>query len=350
MYDRHCRDLDKEAAQKRLEQNEPHVVRLKVPDNETITVQDLIRGPITFESQIVDDQVLIKSDGFPTYHLAVVVDDHLMEITHVVRGEEWLSSAPKHVLLYRFFDWPEPVWLHTPTIRNPDKSKFSKRHGHTQLDWYRNQGFLPEAIVNFLALLGWSHPQQKEIFSLNEFIRLFDLKDVSPVGPVFDLEKLKWLNGEYLRAKKPEAIYDFLRSWAEETKMDMPKLADRTFWLKVIPLFQPRVNIFSEIKAMVTFLFEEPMPQKDRFIGSHAKEILETVLAILEKLDNWQGRRIYELVKQVFGSQEFSKKEFFGNLYLAVEGNPTGLPVFESMEILGKNESLFRIKQAIKLL
>jgi glutamyl-tRNA synthetase len=350
MYDRHCRELDKGEVQKRLEANESYVIRLKVPDDETIIVQDLIRGPVRFESRIVDDQVLIKSDGFPTYHLAVVVDDHLMEISHIVRGEEWLSSAPKHVLLYRFFDWPEPVWLHTPTIRNKDKSKFSKRQGHTQLDWYRNQGFLPEAIINFLALLGWSHPEEREIFSLDEFIRLFDLKDISPVGPVFDLEKLKWLNGEYLRGKQPEAIYDLLRSWAKDTKTELSKLSDQSFWLKVIPLFQPRVNTLSEIKEMVTFLFEEPIPQKDRFLGNQAKRVLEVVLAKLEALDHWQGQRIYEQVKQVFSSQEFPKKEFFGNLYLAVEGKPAGLPLFESMELLGKETSLSRIKQAIKLL
>ena len=350
MYDRHCRDLDKEAVQKRLEQNESHVVRLKVPDNETITVQDLVRGPVVFESQIVNDQVLIKSDGFPTYHLAVVVDDHLMEISHVIRGEEWLSSAPKHVLLYRYFGWQEPVWLHTPTIRNADKSKFSKRQGHTQLDWYRKQGFSPGTIVNFLALLGWSHPQGKEIFSLDEFIRLFELMDISPVGPVFDLEKLKWLNGEYLRGKQPEKIYDLLVSWAQEAKADLPKLSDREFWLKVLPLLQPRINIFSEVREMVIFLFEKPTPQRDKFIGERAKEILEVVLAKLKTLQYWRGQRIYEEVKQVFGSQEFSKKEFFSNLYVSIQGKPSGLPVFESMELLGKEESLFRIKQAIKLL
>lgn len=350
MYDRLCRNLDKAAVQQRLEKGEPHVIRLKVPDNETIVVHDLIRGPVKFESQIVDDQVLIKSDGFPTYHLAVVVDDHLMEITHAVRGEEWLSSAPKHVLLYRFFGWQEPVWLHTPTIRNPDKTKFSKRQGHTQLDWYRSEGFLPEAIINFLALLGWSHPKEQEIFLLDEFIRFFDLKDISPVGPVFDVEKLKWLNGEYLRKKKPEEIYELLHSWAKETKAGLPKRADRQFWLKVLPLLQPRVNIFSEIKEMVTFFFEGPKPSNDAFVGDQAKIILGTVLQKLESLDDWQGQRIYEQVKQIFGGEKFSKKEFFGNLYVAVEGKSSGLPLFESMEILGRDESLSRMKQAIERL
>jgi len=350
MYDRHCRNLDKEAVWQRLEKGEPHVVRLKVPDNETIVVNDLIRGPVKFESRIVDDQVLIKSDGFPTYHLAVVVDDHLMQITHAVRGEEWLSSAPKHVLLYRFFGWEEPVWLHTPTIRNPDKTKFSKRQGHTQLDWYRNQGFLPEAILNFLALLGWSHPKEQEIFSLDEFIQLFDLKDVSPVGPVFDLEKLKWLNGEYLRRKKPEEIYELLHSWTKETKTEVSKLTDRRFWLKVIPLLQPRINTLSEVREMVAFFFEEPKPSKDSFVGDQAKAVLEAVLPKLEALDAWQGQHIYEQVKQIFGSEKFSKKEFFGNLYVAVEGKPVGLPLFESMEILGRDESLSRMKQAVERL
>ncbi|GAG36219.1 unnamed protein product, partial [marine sediment metagenome] len=211
IYDQSCRKLDKEEAEKRLQAGEPYVIRLRVPANQVIEVNDLLRGKIKFESQVVDDQVLLKSDGFPTYHLAVVVDDHLMEISHAVRGEEWLSSAPKHVLLYRFFGWPEPVWVHAPILRNPDKSKLSKRQGHTDADWYKNQGFLPEAILNYLSLLGWSHPQEKEIFSLKEFIKLFDLKDLSPIGPIFDLEKLKWLNGKYIRRLSNQELLEKLK-------------------------------------------------------------------------------------------------------------------------------------------
>jgi glutamyl-tRNA synthetase len=181
-----------------MPENGDWIVRMRVPKDVTITFRDEIRGDITFESKQVTEQVLLKSDKFPTYHLAVVVDDHLMNITHVVRGEEWISSTPKHILLYEYFGWEKPLFFHTPDLRNPDKSKLSKRQGHTNVNWYREEGFLPEAMVNYLALLGWTHPEEKEIFSLSEFIAKFDLKDIRAVGPVFDLPKLTWMNQQYI--------------------------------------------------------------------------------------------------------------------------------------------------------
>ena len=199
MYDKHCRNLSADNVRKKLKENKSWVIRLKVPENEKIIVKDELRGEIEFDSNTVDDQVLLKSDGFPTYFLAVTVDDHLMEITHMVRGEEWLTSSPKVKLIYDYLGWEKPLFFHTPILRNPDKSKFSKRQGHTSVSWYQEQGFLPEAILNYLALLGWSHPDGKEIFALDEFIKLFELKDLNPVAPVFDLTKLEWMNGEYIR-------------------------------------------------------------------------------------------------------------------------------------------------------
>ena len=204
MYDRKCRSL----SQGELKENEGklYVLRLKVPEEGKLIVRDEIRGNIEFDPFLIEDSVLIKSDGFPTYHFAVVADDHLMKVTHVIRGEEWLSSYPKHVMLYDFFGWEKPYFYHTPNLRNPDKSKLSKRHGHASVNWYRQQGFLPEAILNFLALMGWSHPQEKEEFDLLEFISLFDPKDLKPVGPIFDITKLEWLNGVYVRKLSSEDL------------------------------------------------------------------------------------------------------------------------------------------------
>ena len=195
------------------------ILRLRVPKDKNIIVHDAIRGEITFTPEQVSEQVLIKSDGFPTYHLAAIVDDHLMGVTHVVRGEEWISSAPKHVLLYEYFGWKIPLLYHTPLLRNPDKSKLSKRHGHTDVRWYQEEGYLPEAILNFLALMGWTHPDEKEIFSLEEFIDVFDLKDIRQVGPIFDLTKLTWMNGEYIRALSIDELANVIKDYYANTEV-----------------------------------------------------------------------------------------------------------------------------------
>ena len=216
MYDGRCRELSLDDARKRLD--EPHVVRLKIPQDGNFKIRDEIRGDIEFDLSLLEDSILIKSDGFPTYHFAVVVDDHLMDITDVIRGEEWISSTPKHVLLYDYFGWNRPRFYHTPDLRNPDKSKLSKRHGHANVDWYINEGFLPEAILNFLALMGWSHPDEKEKFDLQEFISIFDPKDLKPVGPVFDTVKLEWLNGTWIREMSTEELKKRLREFYKDDK------------------------------------------------------------------------------------------------------------------------------------
>ena len=199
-YDKYC--LGHEACNMKHETREKYVIRLNVKENINITFHDEIHGDITFNSNDIDDQVLIKSDGFPTYHLAVVVDDYLMKISHVIRAEEWISSTPKHILIYEAMEWKKPVFAHLPILRNPDRSKLSKRKNPVWASWYLKEGFIPEAVLNYLSLMGWSHPEQKEIFSIEEFLEVFDLKDIQAVGPVFDVAKLKWLNGEYIRKYK----------------------------------------------------------------------------------------------------------------------------------------------------
>lgn len=349
-YDKHCLKLKKEEAEKKIKDGKPYVVRLKVPENQTIIVNDFIRGKIKFDSNIIDDCILLKSDSFPTYHLAATVDDYLMKISHIVRGEEWLSSAPKHVLLWQYFGWQMPTIIHTPVLRAKDKSKLSKRKDHTSVSWYQSQGFLPEAILNFLALLGWSHPQEKEIFSLQEFIKHFDLKDLSPIGPVFDEEKLKWINGIYIRNKNYKELFYLIEKWSSETQSDIKKiLKDKNKWSKIIPLLQPRINVLSEIKDLVDFLFKEPSFDKNQ-LGEEAEETLKKVIKVLKNLKKWQSQEIYKKVKDIYDKGEYKKKQFFINLYLAIEGKKAGLPVFESMEILERTETLKRLEKTLRLL
>ncbi len=338
MYDKHCRNISKGEAEKKISQSIPWVVRLKVPENEKIIVTDGIRGKIVFESAVIDDQVLLKSDGFPTYHLAVVVDDHLMEITHAVRGEEWISSFPKHFLLYKYFGWKAPTYFHTPLLRNPDKSKLSKRHGHTNVVWYQNQGYLPEAILNFLALMGWSHPQQKEVFSMDEFIRLFDLKDLKPIAPIFDLTKLDWMNGEYIR-----------KSQISKLKSQISKFVGTGYSTdiieKTILLIRERMKKLSDYLFLCEFFFQRP--KKYEVDISAKKEVLKKMQDELSKVKKWKAELIGEHMVKLADTLKIQKGEYFMTLRVAIAGKKITPPLNESMEILGKDECLARLKKLI---
>jgi glutamyl-tRNA synthetase len=202
-YDGHCLALDRQTAERRVASGEAHVIRMKVPSEGICRFTDVLRGEIEIPYSQIDMQVLIKADGYPTYHMAVVVDDHLMRITHILRGEDWISSVPKHVLLYQYFGWEMPVFCHLPLLRNPDGSKLSKRRNPTSINYYRRAGYLPEALINYLARMGWSMPDQREMFGRDEMIEVFDIKRISLGGPVFDFSKLNWLNGQYIRKLSP---------------------------------------------------------------------------------------------------------------------------------------------------
>ncbi len=216
MYDRRCRDLKREEADRRIGEGQPHVWRMAVPRGRTVTVDDLIRGPVSIASDTIDDQVLIKSDGFPTYHMANVVDDHHMQISHVIRGEEWLTSTPKHVLLYEFFGWESPKFAHLPLLLNPDRSKMSKRSGDVAVEDYRRRGVLPEALINYVALLGWHPSDEREIFSLHELISEFSLERVGKAGAIFDITKLFWVNSEYIKAESDEELFGHVEAELSE--------------------------------------------------------------------------------------------------------------------------------------
>lgn len=337
IYDKACRSLKIEESRKRLD--EPHVVRLKIPDVKKFVVNDQIRGGVEFDLTLIEDSVLIKSDGFPTYHFAVVIDDHLMEITHVIRGEEWLSSLPKHVVLYDYFGFEKPLFYHTPNLRNPDKSKLSKRHGHANVDWYKEEGFLPEAILNFLALMGWSHPEQKEVFEISEFINLFDPKDLKPVGPVFDLAKLEWINGMWIRNMNAEELKKRLEKFYKNDK-EFSVIFESKHVDLLIGLAQSRMKKLSEFRNLVN------APQKQRDFSEEERASGKKLLELLEKINHsdWREDIILNHLKNFRDQEGVSMKI----IYFLITGKEQGLPLIETMvKIEGRDQIINNLKSRI---
>lgn len=337
MYDGRCRELSLDETKNRLD--EPHVVRLKIPKDKNFKIRDEIRGDIEFDLSLLEDSILIKSDGFPTYHFAVVVDDHMMQITDVIRGEEWISSTPKHVLIYDYLGWNRPRFYHTPDLRNPDKSKLSKRHGHANVDWYVNEGFLPEALLNFLALMGWSHPDQKEKFDLSEFISLFDPKDLKPVGPVFDTTKLEWLNGTWIREMSAEELTKRLKHFYKEDK-EFNQIFESKHVSLLIGLAQSRMKKLSEFKNLVN------APQKQRDFSAEEKAEGEKLLNALEAISpsQWQDEVILNHLKNFRDKEDVSMKK----IYFLITGREQGLPLIETMiKIEGRTQILENLRKRI---
>lgn len=268
-YDGHCKALSQEEIEKRLQNMEPHVIRLDVPQNQEITFTDLIRGDITFNSSTVDDQVLLKSDGYPTYHMAVVVDDHLMDITHIMRGEEWISSTPKHILLYQAFGWELPVFAHIPIFLNPDgKGKMSKRKGTVSAQSFLDRGYLPEALLNFFMILGWAREDEVEIMSLDEYIKLFDPKDVSAKSVVFDLKKLNWINGMYIRKLTLEQLTEKIKPFIP-TGFPMDKLD------AVLPLVHERLETLADLESLTNFFYTDIEVESSLLLKNQAQSKLK---------------------------------------------------------------------------
>ncbi len=336
-YDKFCLHNEKNP-QERIAKGNPHVIRLNVPENEEVAFEDVIRGKITFNTKEIDDQVLLKSDGYPTYHLAVVVDDHLMEITHVIRAEEWISSTPKHILLYKSLGWELPIFAHVPILRNPDKSKMSKRKNPVWASWYLSEGYLPNAVLNYLALMGWSHPDQKEIFDLKEFERVFELQDLQPVGPAFDIVKLTWMNGEYIRMMKLEDLYKKVQEFIGDTyNAEIVK--------KTIPLIQERIKKLSDYLPLTEFFFKPP--EKYEVDLSGKKDLLQKISNSLKNINDWHASSIGENLLQTAKDAGVKNSEFFMIIRVAITGKKVSPPLNESMEILGKEESLHRVNVLI---
>ena len=345
-YDGHCLGLTGRDVELKVSDGEPHVIRMVVPREGDCIFQDLLRGEISIPYFQVDMQILIKTDGMPTYHLAVVVDDHLMGITHVIRGEEWISSVPKYKLLCEYLSWEMPTLLHLPLLRNPDQSKLSKRKNPTSVNFYKDSGFLPEALVNYLCLMGWTMPDQKEIFSLDDMVEQFDVAGISTGGPIFDQKKLSWLNGQYIRNLSDE---EFVVSVVNQ-------IADPEKLRVLAPLLKERVEKLTDIIEKVDYIMGER-----RFLNQADFEFdgvsTDTVVRILfmtnkavEEISVWNRDAIFEVLQSVSASLELKLKQCLQPLFVAISGKSVSLPLFDSMEVLGKDLSLARIRNAMDCL
>ena len=351
-YDKHCLHLSKEEVQAKLDAGIPYVIRQNNPTEGTTTFHDAIYGDIEVDNAELDDIILIKTDGYPTYNFANVVDDHLQEITHVVRGNEYLSSAPKYNRLYEAFGWEVPEYVHCPTITDENHKKLSKRCGHSSVEDLLDQGFLPEAIINFVALLGWSPTEDREIFSLKELEEVFDYHHISKSPAVFDIVKLRWMNGEYIKAMDMDAYMEHALPVVKEvvTKdYDLKKIAE---------LLKTRIEVFPDIKEKIDF-FEE-LPEYDVAMYTHKKmktntenslEVLQDMLPRLEAMTDFSIDEIEEVCKAYIAEKELKNGRVLWPLRTAVSGKqmtPGG--AYEIMEILGKEESLARIRKGIEML
>lgn len=339
MYDGLCKQLDPKEARQRVTAGEKYVVRMGVPDDGVTTFTDLIRGDVSFENILIDDQVILKSDGFPTYHLGVVVDDHEMQITHIIRGEEWIPSTPKHILLYQFFGWNVPKIAHVSVLRNPDKSKLSKRKNPVWVSWFKEQGYLPEAIRNYLASMAWSFPDGRDIFSFREMIDVFDISQLQTTAPIFNMEKLRWMNGEYIRMKSDEeliALISEFRKPVDQNIVNKKAAADELTISKlkqIIPLVKERMKTLVEFDSLAGFFFERPVPQKV------SKEIIDALSSC-----DWNHGAMEKAIRDAAEKANFKAKDFFMELRVAVTGKTVGPPLLESLEILGKEETLSRLQ------
>jgi len=346
-YDGRARNIPPEEAEARARRGEPHVIRLKVPRPGTTEVRDELRGVVVYDNQEIPDVVLLKSDGYPTYHLANVVDDHLMGVTDVIRAEEWLVSTPIHVLLYRAFGWEAPRFYHMPLLRNPDKTKISKRKSHTSLDWYKAEGFLPEALRNYLCLMGFSMPDGREIFTLEEFIEAFTWERVSLGGPVFDLEKLRWMNGKYIREvlsleEVAERVKPFLReaglSWESEA-----------YLRRAVELMRPRFDTLKEFPEKARYLFTEDYPMAEK-----AKRKLEEGLPLLKELyprlkaqEEWSEAALEALLRGFAAEKGVKLGQVAQPLRAALTGSLETPGLFEVMALLGKERVLKRLERTL---
>lgn len=346
-YDRHCRNLSPVEVSEKLNAGVPHVVRIKMPDEGVIGWEDAIRGHVEFDVRNVDDGVLMKSDGFPTYHFAVVVDDHLMKITHVLRGEEWISSTPKHLLLYKAFNWQPPVFAHMPLIRNADKSKLSKRKNDVSILSYRDKGYLPEALLNFIALLGWSHPNGAEIFTFEEFLKVMSLDRIQKTGPVFDSKKLDWMNGVYIRNLPTDELISRLQPYLP---VDFPH--DRM--KQLLPLVIERLVTLKDIEELTSFFYRpidvSAIVLSKKSSPDQVSQQLEETIQVLNVIETWTHEALEQALRGLQEKHEYKKSQYFMMLRQAVTGREFTPPLFETMAALGKDLTLERLSSAQHLL
>ena len=334
---------DEQASRKAA--GDAYVIRMMVPEEEGVcAIEDMLRGTIELDWGMVDAQILLKSDGLPTYHLANVVDDHLMEITHVIRGEEWINSAPKHQLLYEYFGWDMPVLCHLPLLRNPDKSKLSKRKNPTSILYYQRMGYLPEAVVNYLGRMGWSMPNEEEKFTLEEMQAAFDITRVSLGGPVFDIEKLKWLNGLWIRESlTADELVRRLRDWA----------LNRDMLDKILPHAQGRIDVLSDLIPQAAYLLSGELSLNVDAFGPEGDERDQVVMQMqfvlwrLEAQQDWRRDALFEALKALADTMGLKPKALFAPLFVALSGERVAYSIPDSMAILGPDMTRARLRHAI---
>ncbi len=344
-YDGRGLKLSKEEVARRLAAGEPHVIRMKVPTEGVCTFNDMLRGEVEIPWAQVDMQILLKTDGLPTYHLANVVDDHLMQITHVIRGEEWIPSAPKHQLLYKYFGWDMPVLCHMPLLRNPDKSKLSKRKNPTSINYYKDIGVLPEALLNYLGRMGWSMPDEREKFTLAEMIEHFDINRVSLGGPIFDVEKLNWLNGQWIKALSPAELLDTLLAW----KADRAKLEE------IAAVIQPRINLLSEAVNWSSHYFNHfPTLTKEQFESKklseeQVRQSLQFAIWRLESLFTWSNDTVSQTLMDLANQMGVKLRDFMPAFFIAIAGSTASTPVMQTMVTIGPDLTFARLRHALEV-
>lgn len=342
-YDRHCRTIEISESEQRAAAGEPYTVRLATPIEGTTSFVDRLRGPVEIRNDQVDDQVLLKSDGFPTYHLANVVDDHLMKISHVIRAEEWISSTPKHVMLYQAFGWDQPEWIHMPLLRNSDKSKISKRKNPVSIDYYKDAGILAPALLNFLAIMGWSFGNDREKFTLAEMIEVFSWDKMSLGGPVFNPDKLRWLNELYIHELSYEELVDALLGWR----------LGREHLLRIAPLIRERIKRLDEFIPATEFFFSgdldlAPVTSQLTLGELGNKDVRKVVLALIEAYEampEWTAANLEATSRELCDKGGYKPKHMFMLLRLLITARTASPPLFETMEVLGKELTRRRLRQ-----
>jgi glutamyl-tRNA synthetase len=355
-YDRHCRNLTREQRTGLEASGITPVVRFKSPLEGQTSFHDLIRGQIVFENSTLDDFVLLKSDGYPTYHLANIADDHLMAISHVLRADEWLSSTPRHVLLYGALGWQPPQFAHLPMILGPDRAKLSKRHGATAINEYRDQGYLPEAMVNFLALLGWSLDDKTEILSREEIVKHFSLDRISKTAAVFNKDKLDWMNGIYLRGL---ILQEFAERAVTFLERDLPSEVKRPLDIgyirQIMPLIQERAKTLAEVPQLSDFFFVDRLEYDtglllDKIESAEAVRALQASVAKMDELKDWDAALLEAVFRPLADELKLKTSVFFGLLRVAITGRKAAPPLFQTMEVLGKERCLKRLRAALERL
>ncbi len=355
-YDRHCRDLSPEEQRKLDSDGAAPVIRFRVPIEGRTTFHDLIRGDITFENSELDDVVLLKSDGYPTYHLANIVDDHTMGITHVLRADEWLSSTPRHVLLYQAFEWAPPFFAHLPMILGPDRAKLSKRHGATAVTEFRDEGYLPEAMLNFMALLGWSLDDRTELFTREDLIRCFSIERIGRTAAIFSHDKLRWMNGVYIRDLGAEELADRLMPFLEwGLPASGKKYLTREYVMRVAPLVQERLSLLTDAARDFAFFFVDELEyDAGMVIGKklNAEISLRCLQAAADRIEDvpFDAEGLEVALRGLAEEMKLKPGELFNPIRVAVTGRTAAPPLFQTMEVLGRNRCVARIRRAIEKL